>query len=185
MSLFTDVALPWLWPEEGGFTHDQGGDTNLGVTQAALDRFHANHPERRDVPTIVRDLTQATAVPVYELDYWNAVNADALPQAWALVAFDTAVNSGDHEAGVLLQGAVGFTDAADLDGVVGPRTVAAVAAAGERQLEEYLWLRLDYDRAAALHQEALGEPGLKSLPVWCKRVRALRTVALAQRDAHG
>ncbi len=175
--LFEDVALPWLWPEEGGFVRDQGGDTNLGVTQAALDRFHANHPDRRDVPTNVRDLTRMTASPVYELDYWNVVNAGLLPAPWGLVAFDTAVNSGDREAGVLLQGAVGFTDPADLDGVIGPKTVAAAQGATERQLEDYLWLRLDYDRAVATRQ---GEVGLHSLPVWAGRVFRLRRVALSQ-----
>jgi len=175
--LFEDVALPWLWPEEGGFVHDQGGDTNLGVTQAALDRFHLNHPDMTDVPTGVRELTQSTAAAVYLADYWNAVDAGLLPPAWALVAFDTAVNSGDHEAGVLLQGAVGFTDPADLDGVIGPKTVAAAATATERQLEDYLWLRLDYDRAVATRQ---GEVGLHSLPVWAGRVYRLRHLALLQ-----
>ena len=119
MSLPTTYAdaLTYLYGEEGGYTVDAGGPTRWGVTQAVA-QAHGYTGDMQAYP-----IEQAAAV--YKPDYWDAVRCDDLPAAVRFAAFDVAVNSGAHEAGVLVQRAAGV---APEDGVVGPATLAAVAA---------------------------------------------------------
>ena len=76
-------------------------------------------------PTLdVARLTLADAQTIYRRDYWARIEGDALPPPLALLVFDAAVNAGVVAATRWLQIAVG----SDIDGVIGPVTIAAVAA---------------------------------------------------------
>src|SRR5690606_28991813 len=59
--------------------------------------------------------------------FWSQIMADDLPSGVDYAVFDYAVNSGPSRAVKALQKIVGAT----VDGVVGPKTVAAVAAYGD------------------------------------------------------
>ncbi len=108
---------------EGGFVNnprDPGGATNKGVTQATL----SNYLHRQATEDDVRNISDATVEAIYRDEYWDRVQGDALPDGVDLIVFDEAVNQGPGTASKTLQRAVGAT----ADGIIGPATLAAVAA---------------------------------------------------------
>lgn len=122
-----DSALAFVLGFEGGYSNDprdRGGATNLGITQRTLDQARQDHPGWL-LPADVRSLTRANAARIYRADYWDAVRGDDLPPGIALLAFDCAVNQGPGRARKWLQ------EAADVaaDGVMGPKTMEAIAEA--------------------------------------------------------
>lgn len=114
-----DTAFDLLLRHEGGYSDhpdDPGGKTRYGITEAVARRAGF----RGDM----RELPLELAKQIYRQDYWAAVRADELPAGVRYVMFDAAVNSGPPQAIRWLQRAVGVAD----DGVLGPRTLAAVEA---------------------------------------------------------
>lgn len=115
---------------EGGYVNDPrdpGGMTKFGISKRSYPKL--------DIANLTRD--EATAI--YRRDYWDAVDGSALPSKIAVAAFDAAVNQGVSAAVLLLQRAAGV----DADGVIGPVTKAAIAAADEETLlTEFLSWRL-------------------------------------------
>jgi lysozyme family protein len=109
--------------------HDSGGLTRFGIAQA-------HHPD-----IDVRTLDRIGAVNIYRREYWDKIRGDELPPAVALVVFDTAVNCGVEKASEILQVAVGGVI---IDGIIGPKTLAAVARADSSLLERYLGARVVY-----------------------------------------
>lgn len=91
---------------------DPGGVTKYGIDQ----RSHKDV----DVPS----LTKEQALEIYWKE-WLESKADMFPWPLCLAYFDTAVNSGAHQAAKLLQRTVGAVD----DGIIGPKTASAVASA--------------------------------------------------------
>jgi len=140
-------ALDAVLHHEGGFVNhpkDPGGMTNLGCTKRVWEEW-VGHPV--DEKTM-RALTPEDVAPLYKKKYWDAVRGDALPDGVDYIVFDTAINSGPGRAIKFLQGCVG----ADMDGVFGPKTLAAVRAANPAQLvEDYAKRRLSF---------------LQDLPTW-------------------
>jgi lysozyme family protein len=113
-----DQAFTRLLGKEGGYTNniaDKGGATNWGVTQAVA--------RSNGYTGDMRDFTQAQAKVIYRKSYWDAVQADALPDDVRYDIFDAAVNSGISQAAKWLQRAVN----AEADGVIGKETIAAAA----------------------------------------------------------
>ena len=124
-----DTALTHLLDIEGGFTDDSAdpgnklpdgrpGCTNLGVTQAAWEAYIG----RKVTHDEMRALTRKDVDPFYRAMYWDSIRADELPQLLRYAVFDAGVNSGPVTAIRWLQQAVGATP----DGVLGPRTLAAI-----------------------------------------------------------
>ena len=66
----------------------------------------------------------------YTYEYWNAVHGDDLPAGVDLMTMDWGVDSGPHQAIIGLQRSVGVAD----DGIIGPKTLAAVRGANTRNL---------------------------------------------------
>lgn len=124
---------------EGGYSDhpsDPGGATNLGVTKAVLEAWRGRPVTKAEV----RALTLAEASQIYRKQYWDAVRCDVLPSGLDLAVFDCAVNQGVGRASRFLQTAAKVT----ADGKVGPRTLAAVAAADPRALlMEFMALRMN------------------------------------------
>jgi hypothetical protein len=79
-----DSSVEWVLKKEGGYVSNDGGKgpTNLGINSAA-------NPE-----VDVKSLTPETAKGIYKTKYWDAIGADSLPPALAMVAFDGSVNQG-------------------------------------------------------------------------------------------
>lgn len=117
-------ALALVLQHEGGFVHhklDPGGATNRGVTQAVYDDWRVTHGMTKQS---VKNITDAEVMAIYKARYWDVVKGDALPIGVDYCVFDFAVNSGTHRAARYLQEAVG----ADVDGIIGPASLAAVEA---------------------------------------------------------
>lgn len=108
------LAISFVLAKEGGLSDDAGdpgGLTNFGLTT-------------QDVPDPTK-LTRDQAISIYQTRYWLKCQCDKLPPALAVMHFDAAVNEGPGAAAKFLQQAVGVT----VDGVVGPKTLAAADAA--------------------------------------------------------
>lgn len=115
-----DQAFKLLLTHEGGFSDhaaDPGGKTRYGITEAVA-REVGYRGDMRELPLEL-------AKRIYLERYWKPVRADELPAGVRHVVFDGAVNSGPGQAIKWLQRAVAVLD----DGVLGPKTLAAVQAA--------------------------------------------------------
>jgi lysozyme family protein len=120
-----DRAFAIVVGEEGGFdavTSDPGNWTGgrVGAGELRGTKFGvsaAAYPTQD-----IASLTLAQAQAIYRRDYWDRLNADALPPPLALLLFDAAVNNGVERAKTWLQIAAGVC----VDGQIGPATVAAV-----------------------------------------------------------
>jgi lysozyme family protein len=95
---------------------DPGGFTKWGISSRAF-------PEL-DVAALSREAAEA----LYREHYWDVLRCAEMPTAVALAVFDYAVPSGVPRAARALQRVVG----ARVDGRVGGRTLAALAARIER-----------------------------------------------------
>lgn len=118
-----DLCLKHVLKSEGGFVHhkdDPGGRTNMGVTQEVWEDWVGKSVTEEEM----KALTTGLVAPLYKKRYWDLVKGDALPTGVDLCVFDYAVNSGVHRAAITLQRMVGAKE----DGIIGPRTLAAVKA---------------------------------------------------------
>lgn len=115
-------ALPIVLAHEGGFAEhadDPGGATMRGVTQAT----YAAWRRRMGLPVqSVQRISDEEIEDIYRDGYWNAIRGDELPSGVAYAVFDAGVMSGPGRAVRWLQEAAGVQP----DGIVGPRTLAAV-----------------------------------------------------------
>ena len=124
-------SLGMVLKSEGGFTTDtrdpgnrlpdgRPGSTNLGVTQANWEAY-VGHPVKWSE---MRTLTPELVAPFYKRKYWDLVRGDELLSPIDYLMFDFAVNAGPGRCIKLMQRAVGATQ----DGVLGPKTMAAIKA---------------------------------------------------------
>ena len=159
-------SLALVLKSEGGWSDnpkDPGGATMKGVT---LDTFR-HYVQANGTKDDLRHITQAQLEAVYRAQYWDAVNASALPDGVDYAVFDFSVNSGPGRAAKYLQMVVG----AKQDGQIGPATLQAVKAHPDTAIINSLCdLRLAF---------------LKRLPTWgtfgkgwSDRVRSVRFAAL-------
>ena len=121
-------CLAVVLDKEGGFSNDpkdRGGPTQMGITLATLAERRECGPAALTADD-VRNLTRREAAEIYRARYWLPMRCNDLPHGIDLMVFDFGVNAGPRTAVKLLQRAAGVVD----DGSVGPRTLAAVKAAG-------------------------------------------------------
>jgi lysozyme family protein len=113
-------AFDLLLGHESGYSNhpsDPGGETMWGVTKrVALQEGYAGE---------MRMLPRGTAKDIYRRRYWDAVQADHLPEALRYTVFDAAVNSGPAQAIAWLQRALDIGE----DGKLGPLTWDAIGKA--------------------------------------------------------
>lgn len=141
-----DRALEKTLVIEGGFVDhpkDPGGATNRGITQAVYDTYRKSvGAGRQSVSRISADEVAA----IYRGRYWDLVKGDSLPPGVGYVVFDGAVHSGPAQSVRWLQRALGVDR---VDGLVGPQTIAAVAAVDDHDvlIAKILALREAFMRA--------------------------------------
>ena len=130
MSNFED-AFQATMRREGGFVlhtvpGDRGGQTYAGIAR----NFH---PDWHGWPFIDRKEIPPTVVvrEFYRREFWDRMRCDELPSKIAAHLFDFGVNAGVRTAVRLAQIVAGATP----DGVIGPRTVAALQAMSEAEFE--------------------------------------------------
>lgn len=142
-----ESCLKRLLQHEGGYVNhpsDPGGQTNLGVTRAVWEEWTGHKVDE----AAMRKLTVADVAPLYKRKYWDKVRGDELPSGVDYCVFDAAVNSGPGRAIKWLQEVVGAVP----DGSLGPKTMAAIAAADDQELiDRYNAVRLKF---------------LQALPTW-------------------
>lgn len=111
-----DKAFAFTYKWEKGKTKDTGGYTVDGLSSRAYPDLDLNK------------LTLDEKKAIYKRDYWDKIKGDDMPYQLSLAVFDTAVNCGVRQASLLLQRAINcFVDSAiDTDGIIGPKTIAAV-----------------------------------------------------------
>lgn len=120
-----------LLPQNDGQPYhvDSGGGTSWGVTRSTWSRWIG----RNATPATMKALAKAAVTPLYQAWYWNTIDGDALPLGVDLMVFDMGVNCGEEMSAKILQKALGFTDD-DVDGYIGPETLAAVAKCAPTEL---------------------------------------------------
>lgn len=168
-----DASLSHVLTHEGGYTnnpHDPGGPTNFGITIYDARKYAAEYgwiTGRRVTAVDVRAMPLWFAKKVYKAKYWDAQRCDDLPAGVDYAVFDYGVNSGIGRSKKVLQRAVGVKD----DGVIGPATLAAVAARKPEAIIDFICA----ERLAFLKR-------LRTWPVfgkgWGRRVAEVRMLAL-------
>lgn len=153
------------WEGAGGEVehdpHDPGGTTKWGIDQSA-------HPQ-----IDVASLTIQQAKQIYFEDNWEKFACGQLNPPWDLLVFDSSVNPGPAFVVRALQASVG----AEVDGVIGPQTIARTNAAGPTQIHSFIQKRLAY---YAARSETLKQHYLAG---WEHRTYALESQAV--RDFSG
>ncbi len=110
-------------------TEDVPGDSG-GLTKYGIDQ--ASHPH-----VDIRGLTLDAAIAIYRGGEWAKCRCEDLPEGFDVVVFDIAVNNGVGTAVRILQRAVGV----DVDGFIGPKTIAAAISGGRDALKRMLIAR--------------------------------------------
>jgi len=142
-----DEAIGTVLAHEGGLVDDPddpGGITNYGISlrflRATGDLLLGDVDGDGDIDAEdVRELTPEGAARLYRVHFWDIQGYGRIAdQGVAAKVLDTAVNLGPAEANAILQRAVDLTENAGLvdDGVLGPKTLAAVDAADPGRLLE-------------------------------------------------
>jgi lysozyme family protein len=157
---------------EGGYgwnRNDPGGPTKDGITCYDLaDFMHRRMDSMAAWAPIVRDMPLSTAEQIYGTKYATACAFNALNVGKDCVEFDFGVNSGPSRAVRYSQRVVSVGE----DGVLGPRTLAAINAYDPtRFINELCDARLEFLRG--LHTWSTFGAG------WGSRVRDLRAYSLA------
>jgi len=150
MSTF-DACFERLIGHEGGYTdnpkdpgNSTGGRVGAGQLNGTKYGIAANTYPDEDI----KNITLERAKELYRRDYWSRIRADDMPVEIRYPLFDAAVNSGPVQATKWLQRAIGVA----ADGVIGPKTMAAVQAFDAGKL-----------RSAMLAQRLLF---MTNLPAW-------------------
>lgn len=117
-------AVDLILKHEGGYVDhasDPGGRTNFGISQRA-------YPDLN-----IKELTRYEAIDIYRSDYWLCCQCDKMPGGIGLSVFDFAVNAGNARAIRTLQYVLGVA----VDGVIGPKTLAAAQDADTVEVYAY------------------------------------------------
>jgi len=131
--------FPTLIKHEGGYVNDpndRGGATNLGVTlgvwiQNGYDKDRDGDIDKDDVKLI----NLCDAEEIAKKLYWDPIKGDSINnQSIAEFIFDWGYNSGTKTAIKKVQQVLGVV----ADGIIGPKTIAAINNANQRELFDKL-----------------------------------------------
>jgi lysozyme family protein len=151
-----DRAFTIVVGVEGGLSLDPtdpgnwtGGKQGVGVLKGTKYGISAAQYPNVDIPNLTLDGAKA----IYQSDYWNAVQGDALPWPLGLYVFDASVNQGQGTARMMMQTALGVQS----DGVLGPITLAAAHNSTDYHAAYFMTVRtFQYQRAANYALNAKG-----------------------------
>jgi lysozyme family protein len=172
MSTFDD-ALAITLSFEGGVADnpdDPGGLTAKGITQSLYDTCCRMYGWPLG---LVSKATGAQIRTIYQDQFWKPARCDVMPNAWAIAAFDFAVNSSPADALIGVQVSLKLCNAyqGKIDGEVGPATIAAMQKCSATAL-------LDH-RAGFHHAEWVDHPKLITfMNGWLNRDAVLRSKIL-------
>lgn len=119
---------------EGGYSDhpsDPGGATNFGITLETLSDWRGKAQTKADVKALSYD----EALKIFRAKYWTPLRCDRMPVAIALMTYNAGVNSGISRGARFLQECLNKQGAGlEVDGSVGPLTLAAAAKADVRRV---------------------------------------------------
>ena len=131
------ASIAEVLASEGGWSDhakDPGGATMQGITLRVFRVWRNNQMlGRADLRAITEDEVRA----IYRVEYWNTVHADELPPGVDHAVFDMGVNAGFRTSAMMLQRAAAMP-AREQDGVIGPRSLAAVSRSAPKAIIEAL-----------------------------------------------
>lgn len=175
MTYFSDIALPFVLDQEGGYSddpEDKGGATMHGITQATYDAWRKFRGQESQP---VKKISDFEVSSIYATEFWNKAGCQTLPDAVGLVVFDAAVQHGPAKSVKFLQEALGV----DADGKCGAKTLEAIreeAIVGrlDELIEDCLRLRVQFYDGIVQR-----DPAQKKFHKgWMNRITALRETAL-------
>lgn len=160
---------------EGGYANhpaDPGGATKYGITRRTLAGWRGVVPWSALEVAAVKALDRDEAARIYRGLYWQRVAGDDLPAGLDLALFDFGVNSGPDRAIKALQTLLGTA----ADGLVGPKTLAAIRARAAAEGLAGLIKALCDQRLGFLERLATWATFGRG---WSRRVAEIRAAALA------
>ena len=151
MKAVTQIARE-IVTREGGYVNDPddlGGVTNYGVTVHTMRRLGLDLTKDGVVDANdVRVLTRAHAVSIFVEHYFRGPRIDRLPVPLQASVFDMYVNAGANAVKILQRLLVDMRITVTIDGVIGPRTIAAakqaMEAAPDHMVDAYGIARRNY-----------------------------------------
>lgn len=131
-----DEMVEHVFAHEGGYIdhpNDPGGATNFGVSLRALRALESADLADWDLDgdgdidaDDMKLMTKAKARAFYQRHFWSDAHEELMAPVHAGKLFDMGVNMGKRQAGRIFQRMVArFDDFVIVDGLVGPKTVAA------------------------------------------------------------
>ena len=164
---FADALAQVLAREGGWYPGDRPSDPNPTMQGIIQRTYDAYRDERRLPHRSVQQIEEGEVAAIYRMKYWIPIRGEDLPPQTAIAVFDMAVNSGPVQAIKTLQTTIGATP----DGLMGPSTIAHVAAFNDAALvQDFLWQRVAfYARLCRAKPIKLPE-----LPGWLRRLELLR-----------
>ncbi|KQI73317.1 peptidoglycan-binding protein [Loktanella sp. 5RATIMAR09] len=179
MPTVTEIATD-IVNREGGYVNDPddpGGPTNFGVTVHTMRRLGLDLTKDGQIDSSdVRVLTSAHAVSIFVEHYFRGPRIDRLPAPLQASVFDLYVNAGANAVKILQRLLCDMRIVVTVDGVIGPKTVAAarqaMEAAPDHLVDAYGIARRNYyydlaDRRPASRKYAMRSDGGKG--GWIKR----------------
>jgi len=157
---------------EGGYSDDpddRGGPTKHGISLVTLRRIRGSATEAD-----VQELTMDEAVTIMVDEYYDQLFGD-LPGPICLHLFDASINHGRRRAVKLWQQALNRTGKAlQVDGIFGPKTLAASRMAVEKSAKDAANALVD-ERVRAYCNIVVAEPSqLRFLNGWMNRALSHR-----------
>ena len=129
-----EILKPFILSWEGGFSNvkgDKGGATMKGVT---IGTFRSVYGQGKSVQDL-KNITDAQWLYIFRKLYWNKWKADEIKsQSVANLLVDWVWTSGAHGIKIPQQ-VLGVT----ADGMVGPKTIAALNKCNEKEVFKKLW----------------------------------------------
>lgn len=163
-----DKSIEFVKLREGGYSNnpkDPGGETNFGICKRA-------YPDLN-----IKDLTWEQAKAIYKKDYWDVMHCQDMPEDIAHLVLDFGVNSGPANAIKILQKALNnYDNSLTVDGVIGPKTIAACKKCMHTpdMCADMLDLRIDFYVDLVIAKPAM----LSFLRGWINRVKLNRKFIL-------
>lgn len=165
MTIAESEAIAFVFElEQGWYRGNEARDPNPtmdGVTQNTYNRWRA----ARGLPTrTVREMDVEERLAIYR-EFWRDCRGDAMHPGVAAIHFAYAFNAGPSAAARPLQRALGVR----ADGVIGPKTMAAISASSPDVLIPALLL----EQVTSYHAMAIAQKHLRpNMTSWMGRIAA-------------
>lgn len=160
------LIIPFIRKWEGGYANDpddKGGCTMMGVTIATYRKYYGKDKTCADLKKITDD----EWLEIFKKGYWDCWKADEIKnQSIAQLCVDMGWGSGPKTAIKKVQAALGCK----ADGIVGPKTLAALNAYPSVGVFRKLWSM----RYSWLHQIAQSGNNKKYLRGWLNRLNDIK-----------